>query len=90
LKPLERTGRLSDRCPLDLPRFVQTQPDIRAAADPGNDIPHPDGGVHLGRSAAFEQGAGGEWQYWSRPCSDWGKSKKTVTAYMSFILWETQ
>jgi hypothetical protein len=57
---------------------------------PGNDKPHPAGGVH--QSPEFQRLAGGEWQYWSRPCQDWGQRKRTVIAYMAHIwrLWETQ
>ena len=50
---------------------------------------HPTGGVH-----AWPQfnGAGGEWQYWSRPCNDWRAGKRDVAAYMAHILklWATQ
>ena len=51
---------------------------------------HPSGGIHA--SAQFEQLAGGSWQYWSRPFTEWAKSKKTVAAYMGHVyrLWETQ
>jgi len=57
-----------------------------------NDIGHPLGGVHETQAAPFAQGAGGDWQYWSRPCPEWAASKKTTVAYMGHIysLWETQ
>lgn len=47
--------------------------------------PHPLGGIH---ASDF----GGDWQYWSRPFKDWGKTKKTVGVYLSHIehLWATQ
>ena len=90
-----QTVRLGFVVPPDFPNITPSGPHVSPrvrAVHPGNDVPHPAGGVHVDRSAPFEQGAGGDWQYWSRPCSDWGKSKKTVTAYMGFIwrLWETQ
>ena len=51
---------------------------------------HPVEGIQ--DSPDFQRGAGGEWHYWSRPYREWGKTKKTVTAYMSHIfrLWDTQ
>ncbi len=57
---------------------------------PAGDIGHPLGAVH--ESKAFEQGAGGQWQYWSRPFTGWGQTKKTVAAYMSHVwrLWDSQ
>ena len=57
-----------------------------------SDLGHPLGGVHEAHAEPFMQGAGGEWQYWSRPYPNWATSKKTVVAYMGHIyrLWETQ
>jgi hypothetical protein len=51
---------------------------------------HPTGGIH--DSAEFSSAAGGEWQYWSRPCKNWGAAKKAVATYMSHVwnLWNTQ
>jgi hypothetical protein len=79
--------------PNDFPNIPPSGPHVSPRIHPihtQNDIPHPHGGVHL--SAEFEKGAGGEWQYWSRPCSDWGQRKRTVAAYMAHVwrLWETQ
>jgi hypothetical protein len=79
--------------PNDFPNIPPSGPHVSPRIHPihaQNDIPHPRGGVHL--SAEFEKGAGGEWQYWSRPCSDWGQRKRTVAAYMAHVwrLWETQ
>jgi hypothetical protein len=53
---------------------------------------HPSGHVYRDHSKPFEEGAGGEWQYWSRPFPGWDKSKKTVAAYMAHIfrLWDSQ
>ena len=52
---------------------------------PGNDLPHPAGGVH---TSPFGQG----WQYWSRPFHEWPATDRSVRAYMAFIrhLFETQ
>jgi len=90
-----QTVRLGFVVPPDFPNITPSGPHVSPhirAIHPGNDIPHPAGGVHQSQSAAFQKGAGGDWQYWSRPCADWGTSKKTVTVYMGFIwrLWETQ
>lgn len=85
--------RLGLVVPNDFPNIPPSGPHVSPHIQPihsQNDIPHPRGGVHL--SADFQNGAGGEWQYWSRPCSDWGQRKRTVSAYMAHVwrLWETQ
>jgi hypothetical protein len=53
---------------------------------------HPTGGVHTEQAKAFKSNDADEWQYWSRPFSEWGTSKRTVAAYLGFVyrLWETQ
>jgi hypothetical protein len=53
---------------------------------------HPTGAVHHTQALPFEAGAGGAWEYWSRPVPDWARSKKTVAVYMSHIwrLWASQ
>jgi hypothetical protein len=50
-----------------------------------NDLPHPAGGVHP--SPVWTN-----WQYWSRPFSNWNQTDKTVATYMAHIrkLFETQ
>lgn len=88
-----RIFRLGFIVPPDFPNIPPGGPHVSPQIWPihtGNDVSHPAGGVH--QSPIFQQGAGGEWQYWSRPCTDWGKSKRTVIAYMAHIwrLWETQ
>lgn len=52
---------------------------------PGQEIPHPLGGVH-------ESPFGPDWEYWSRPFQDWGGTDRSVKAYMAHIrtLFETQ
>jgi len=49
---------------------------------------HPTGGVHAWNH--FDS-VGGEWEYWSRPFSQWNLSRRTVAAYMAhvFKLWAT-
>jgi hypothetical protein len=46
--------------------------------------PHPNGGVH-------ESPFGPEWQYWSRPFKEWGKTDHSVRTYLAHIrhLFET-
>ena len=53
---------------------------------------HPTGGIHRDQARPFQDGLGGEWQYWSRPPAEWAASKKTVAAYMSHVwrLWDSQ
>jgi hypothetical protein len=79
--------------PQDFPNIPPGGPHVSPciqAIYPGNDKPHPAGGVH--QSPDFQRLAGGDWQYWSRPVQDWGQRKRTVTTYMGHIwrLWETQ
>jgi hypothetical protein len=90
-----RTVRLGFVVPPDFPNTSPSGPHVSPHIQPihpAQDVPHPKGGVHQGLSQLFQQGAGGDWQYWSRPFPDWTRSKKTVTAYMTHIwrLWETQ
>ena len=90
-----RSVRLGFIVPPDFPMTTPTGPHVSPRihpAHPAADFGHPLGGVHESQSAAFQQGAGGDWQYWSRPHPDWATSKKTAVAYMSHIyrLWETQ
>ena len=53
---------------------------------------HPTGGIHQQHAHPFHAGAGGQWQYWSRPFPGWAEERKTVAVYMSHIwrLWDTQ
>lgn len=88
-----QTVRLGLVVPADFPNIPPGGPHVSPHIQPihtGNDRPHPTGGVH--QSPDFQRLAGGEWQYWSRPCQDWGHRTRTVTAYMAHIwrLWETQ
>jgi len=88
-----QTVRLGFVVPPDFPNIPPGGPHVSPHIQPlhpQGDVPHPRGGVHP--SADFQQSAGGDWQYWSRPCPDWGQRKKTVASYMAHIwrLWETQ
>lgn len=88
-----QTVRLGFVVPRDFPNTPPGGPHVSPhiqAIHPMNDKPHPGGGVHP--SPTFQQGVGGEWQYWSRPCQDWGQRKRTVPTYMAHVwrLWETQ
>lgn len=88
-----QTVRLGIVVPQDFPTTPPSGPHVSPHIQPihpNNDRPHPEGGVHT--SPEFQQHAGGDWQYWSRPCPNWGQIKRNVMAYMSHIwrLWETQ
>jgi hypothetical protein len=74
--------------PLTAPGGLHVSPRIHPNRG-GNSV-HPVEGIQ--DSPDFQKGAGGEWHYWSRPYKDWGKTKKTVAAYMNHVyrLWDTQ
>ncbi len=87
------TVRLGLVVPQDFPNTPPSGPHVSPQIHPihgNNGKAHPKGGIHP--SPEFQKVAGGDWQYWSRPCPDWGQRKRTVAAYMSHIwrLWETQ
>src|ERR1700683_1752738 len=88
-----RTGRLGFFVPPDSPTpppaGPHVSPHIHALCQNGA---HPTGGIHQQHSAPFLSGAGGQWQYWSRPFPGWAEERKTVAVYMSHIwrLWDTQ
>ena len=75
--------------PLTTPSGPHLSPHIHPIKTDGQ---HPTGAVHRDQAAPFQQALDGEWQYWSRPFSDWANSKKTVAAHMSHIwrLWDSQ
>jgi hypothetical protein len=88
-----RTVRLGFIVPRDFRSIPPSGPHVSPHVlplHPGGDLPHPVGGVHQSPEA-FHKGAGGDWQYWSRPFVNWGESKKTLMTYMAHIwrLWET-
>jgi len=73
--------------PVTIPSGPHVSPHIHPAMSGGQ---HPTGGIHA--SKQFQESTGEEWQYWSRPVSDWASRRKTVASYMSHIwrLWDTQ
>lgn len=80
--------------PADFPMTPPSGPHISPHIHPIKpDGGHPTGAVHQTHSQPFESGAGGEWQYWSRPFPNWVQNnKKSVSVYMSHIwrLWDSQ
>src|SRR5687768_13806511 len=46
---------------------------------PGNDVPHPAGGVHENKTF------GEDWQYWSRPINHWQQTDRTARAVMAHV-----
>lgn len=75
--------------PMTPPGGIHVTPEIHPIKTDGV---HPLGAVHKSHAQPFEAGAGGSWQYWSRPFPDWPGSKRTVAAYMSHVwkLWDSQ
>lgn len=84
--------RLGFIVPADFPVTPPSGPHVSPRIHPisGGGGQHPTGGVN--NSPTFEEGAGGEWQYWSRSIPDWAQSKKTAATYMNHIyrLWDLQ
>lgn len=79
--------------PSDFPITPPSGPHVSPQVLPINTSgTHPAGAIHHSQAQPFEEGVGGQWEYWSRPFMDWAQSKKSVAAYMSHIwrLWESQ
>jgi hypothetical protein len=68
---------VADDFPLNPPGGLHVSPRL-LPIHPGNNLPHPQGGVH-------ESPFGPEWQYWSRPFPSWQKTDRTVAAYLGHI-----
>jgi Prokaryotic E2 family E len=68
---------VSDDFPMNPPSGPHLSPPL-LPRHPGGDLPHPAGGVH-------ESPFGSDWQYWSRPFSEWSQTDRSVRAYMAFI-----
>ena len=85
-RDIELGFQVADDFPINPPGGPHVSPPL-LPMHPSSDLPHPAGGVHP--SAPF----GGEWQYWSRPFSNWNQqAQKTAATYMAHIrrLFETQ
>jgi hypothetical protein len=63
--------------PMDAPSGPHFSMQLHAL-HPGNDLPHPFGGVH-------NSPLGVDWQYWSRPFNEWAGTDKTVKTYLTHI-----
>jgi hypothetical protein len=89
-KYLGRIVKLGFVVPVDFPFSIPSGPHVSPSIHPlkPESGTHPLHGVHANRFTTDD----GDWQYWSRPFSDWKERKKTVATYMSHIrhLWETQ
>lgn len=75
--------------PLSLPTGLHVSPHIHPLSPDSR--PHPTGAVHETQAVPFRV-AGGDWQYWSRPCPRPVGTDKPVAAYMRYIwqLWDSQ
>ncbi len=77
--------------PEGLPTGMHVSPQLLPMGLSGG---HPAGGIHHQHALPFERGAGGAWQYWSRPydLQAWTSTKRTPGTYMAHIakLWDTQ
>jgi hypothetical protein len=75
--------------PLSLPTGLHVSPHIHPLSPDSR--PHPTGAIHEAHSVPF-RAAGGDWQYWSRPCPRPVGNNKPVAAYMRHIwqLWDSQ
>lgn len=69
--------------PIQPPSGIHVSPRIHPIQPSGV---HPTGGIH--ESPSF----GTDWEYWSRPCHEWGTTRRRVADYMGFVrrLWASQ
>jgi hypothetical protein len=74
-----RAIELGFEVPPTFPRDPPSGPHLRPRLLPLN----PGAAAHPNRS--HESPFGGEWEYWSRPFSDWSRSNKTVSDYLAFV-----
>ncbi|MBU6389175.1 hypothetical protein KGQ71_01530 [Patescibacteria group bacterium] len=72
--------------PANSPSGPHVSPSVHPIISGGT---HPTGGIHAPQNTQYFVG---DWQYWSRPYSDWANSDHTVRSYMSHIhhLFDTQ
>jgi hypothetical protein len=68
---------VSEDFPLSPPSGPHVSPRL-LPLHPGNDLPHPLGGVH-------ESPFGPDWEYWSRPFPGWAMTDRTVVTYLGHI-----
>jgi hypothetical protein len=79
--------------PADFPATTPTGPHVSPRVFPiKTDGGHPHGAIHASQAQAFADALSGEWEYWSRPASDWQSRRKTVAGYLSHLwnLWDSQ
>jgi hypothetical protein len=79
--------------PADFPATTPTGPHVSPRVFPiKTDGAHPHGAIHASQAQPFADALGGEWEYWSRPATDWQTRRKTVAAYLSHLwnLWDSQ
>ena len=80
--------------PADFPVTPPSGPHVSPHMHPiKTDGVHPTGAVHQSHALPFVAGAGGQWQYWSRPFSGWAQAgRKSVATYLSHVwrLWDSQ
>lgn len=87
------TVRLGFVVPPDFPATTPSGPHVSPRVFPiKTDGQHPYGAIHSEHAKPFEEGAGGLWEYWSRPPHDWNARRKSVAGYLSHIwhLWDSQ
>jgi hypothetical protein len=65
--------------PAAFPREPPSGPHLRPRLLPLN----PGAAAHPDRS--HQSPFGTDWEYWSRPFSDWSRSRKTVSDYLAFV-----
>jgi hypothetical protein len=76
--------------PDDFPASPPTGPHVSPRLlpiHPGQDLPHPQGGVHESPFNAATNGGSKteQWEYWSRPFHRWPNTDHTVKDYMAHI-----
>lgn len=94
---LRESSQLVFRYPIDIGRFAGTK--TRVGLDVPPDFPRiPPGGPHVSPRLIAEKSAtpggvggsnaspfGGDFEYWSRPYSGWGRDGQTVRAYLAHL-----
>ncbi|MBY5551304.1 hypothetical protein HFO61_31700 [Rhizobium leguminosarum] len=75
--------------PLTWPSGIHLSPELHPLNPSGE---HPKGCIHKEHAKPFQDGLGGQWQYWSRPYHHRGVLNEPVQSYLTHIwrLWDTQ